>query len=119
MVRRQALRLRVQPSGADVRLDEAEVVCTLAETLALFGQKPLRISQALSHCGALLCEEKCPVPVALHGRSSEFPDPHMGCREICLADALSDPLKHLPGLLVGDLHRLLRLPGGLLDLLLG
>src|SRR5947209_6090799 len=95
MFHRQALRLLVQPSLANVRLDEPEVVCTLAETLAFVVLKPLCASQALSHCGAFLCEEKGPGPVAQLGGSSQFPDPHTERREICLADAVSDPLKQL------------------------
>src|SRR5205809_4097473 len=50
MACRQTLHLRVQPSVANVLPDEAEVVCTLAETLALTILQPRCVSQALSHC---------------------------------------------------------------------
>jgi hypothetical protein len=65
MIRPQAGHLGVQPVVANVRLDEPEVVCTLAETLALAVLKPLSVSQALGHGGAFLGEEEGPVPVAL------------------------------------------------------
>src|SRR5262249_58253325 len=94
-------------------------VCTVAETRALVVLKPLCVSQALSHYGALLCEEKGPVPLALHGGCSQLPDPHMERREIGLADAVPDPVKHQAGLLLGILHRLLRLACSLLYCLLG
>ena len=77
-----------------MRLDEAEVVCTLAETLALFGQKPLCISQALSHCGALLCEEKG-VPYAYVPSKQEL-GVAVGLGKATASIAILDPGKAKP-----------------------
>src|SRR4051794_11824068 len=43
----------------------------------------------------------------------------MECREVCLADGVSHPLEHEAGLLLGALHRLLRLARRPLNCLLG